>query len=380
MSYKKHFNQEGVAKGYTKFRFDLVMFGKRHRKMIVCQTGSVQKIYKVWEDQIYNGVTKQYSFFQIVDKYIEYLNKRVKSNDLSEAFYLNAVQRLDECKKFFKNVELNSIQRCHIDDLKLSLKSKGLKNGSINQYVCILRMFFNDCIDRNYYQGNNPASRQAEDDDSIRQIELTDEQVLEVLEKTKVKPTLHTCIMIALFSGMRRGEIFQLTWNDIDFVNEIIHIRKEITKTKTERWIPLATELKKHLLEVRLSSKSVRVISDYTYLKKISRVWNEFRHKIPCVNLLQEKYKLELRFHDLRHVFGQRLLNNNVDIYTISGWLGHSSVKMTQKRYVNIQNRGSFPQINVLNFQKENQILSQCQVNEDLEKCRTASNSISIRV
>jgi integrase len=153
--------------------------------------------------------------------------------------------------------------------------------------------------------------------------------------------------MLALFSGMRRGEIFQLTWNDIDFVNNIINIRAETTKTKTSRQIPLATELKAHLLEVKIKTRSIRVISDYTFLHKISRVWHDHRYKLSC----NKVNGLDLRFHDLRHVFGQRLLEKGVDILDIQQWLGHSSVKMTQKRYVNIQRRTNFDKINVLNFQ-----------------------------
>jgi len=321
--------------------------------MTVCRASAAPALFKEYEDQVYSGITKHYQVFEIVDKYLDHLNKRVEVKDLSDAFYTNAVQRLGDAKKFFGNVPLNNISRPEIEDWILYLQSKGYKNGSVNGYITIIRMFFNYCIDRDLFQGNNPAARQALDDDSIRQIELSESDILEILQMTKCRPTLHTCCMLALFSGMRRGEIFQLCWSDIDFNNNIIRLRAETTKTKTAREIPLAEELKSHLLEVKLKSRSVRVISDFSYLKKISRIWHDHRYKLSCCKV----NGLDLRFHDLRHVFGQRLLTKGVDILEIQQWLGHSSVKMTQKRYVNVQRRSNFKQINVLNFSKDGQYL-----------------------
>lgn len=353
MGYKEHCNQNGVAKGFIRYRFDFRSGGKRHRKIVICRKTAVHAIYTDWENQILRGVTGRYLLFEIVDKYLDHEKKRVDTGDLSKEFNRNSIQRLKAFCEWCGNVEVDCINSEKIKDFQLHLKSTGLKNGTVTAYTTIIRMFFKYAVKRGYYhQYDNPASCQTPKPDPVRQIELTENQVQEILHKSaEYNSTLHTAVRLALFAGLRRGECFGLTWNDVDFENNIINIRAETTKTDTARQVPLCSELKDHLLHVRKNTRSVRILK-YNGKKRISVWWGNFREQLTCsvVN------GLDLRFHDLRHVFGLRCLENGIDIYDVSQWLGHTTVKMTQRYYCNVQRRCNFNQIDRININSSKKV------------------------
>lgn len=159
-------------------------------------------------------------------------------------------------------------------------------------------------------------------------------------------------IIIALYTGLRIGELLALKWNDIDFKNKLIYINRtfettsnnhktityeDIPKTNNSiRELPMSNQLLSILKELKSISKSDYVIASYKNTSiKIRAYQKSFE------NLLN---KLEIKhysFHSIRHTFATRLLENGVDVKTISELMGHSSPTVTLNRYVhtNIENK-----------------------------------------
>lgn len=156
-----------------------------------------------------------------------------------------------------------------------------------------------------------------------------------------------TGTLLALQTGMRIGEVCALQWSDIDFANDIIHIRHTIARIKSEhgspktkliidtpktessrRDIPLSDTLKKKLNFAYQDRKSKFVISntpnfigtrtfDYQYRKLLER------NDIAIIN-----------FHSLRHTFATRCAEAGMDAKTLSRLLGHSTATVTLNIYV----------------------------------------------
>ncbi len=135
---------------------------------------------------------------------------------------------------------------------------------------------------------------------------------------------LKPIIVAALNTGMRRGEIFRLTWDRVDFFNETITVVE--TKNGETRIIPMNQLLKETLQQLREKSKN-----RYVFCGKDGRLLKDVR---TAFEIAKKKAKIyPLRFHDLRHTFATRLIEKGVDLPTVKKILGHKSINMTM-RYV----------------------------------------------
>lgn len=129
--------------------------------------------------------------------------------------------------------------------------------------------------------------------------------------------------LLAINTGMRRGEIFTLTWENVDFNNRTVTIEGALAKSGKTRHIPLNDQAIKVLRiwkNQSVGSKLVFPSKDGTKLEGIKKSWN---------NLLLKTGINNFRFHDLRHHFASRLVMAGVDLNTIRELLGHSDIKMT---------------------------------------------------
>lgn len=163
---------------------------------------------------------------------------------------------------------------------------------------------------------------------------------------------LNLGIYIAFNTGMRRGEICGLQWGDIDWGNNCINVEKNAVYTKTARddgtlgdvellvqstktengfrQVPMIPRLKKQLKKIYKATDP----DDDTFI-----VSDEKTPIIPEMFTKQHK-KVEkilgikhIRFHDIRHTFATRLIENGVDVKTVSSILGHADVTITMNTY-----------------------------------------------
>lgn len=166
---------------------------------------------------------------------------------------------------------------------------------------------------------------------------------------------------IALFGGLRRGEILALTWDDIDFTNHTVNINKSTSyvdkkiitkspKNKTSyRMIALPESVIKMLKKYRLEQKKYRLsIGDqwqgdnYIFIQSTgkqmhpSTPYHTFKDILNKYNkiIADESLKLpNIPLHGLRHTSATLLISNNLDIVTVSKRLGHAQTSTTTNIY-----------------------------------------------
>jgi integrase len=143
---------------------------------------------------------------------------------------------------------------------------------------------------------------------------------------------------LALFTGMRRGEMFKLKWNDIDFQRGFISIRNP--KGGVSQKIPL-NEQARHVLEnhpkTEVTRNNKKEISEYVFLRPDGEPFTDIRRRI---NPIKEAAGLPADFrplHGLRHTYASMLASSGkVDLYTLQKLLTHKSPIMTQ-RYAHLR-------------------------------------------
>jgi len=135
-------------------------------------------------------------------------------------------------------------------------------------------------------------------------------------------PYLKAIIVLALDSGMRKGEILKLRWSDIDFVKNNIRVIAEHTKTERERLAPLSERAKHELHWIKEITEGA---SPFPF--------SDFKRSFATAKRLA---KLEdLHFHDLRRTAVTRWIQNGVPL-TVAGKLaGHASLETTNRHYIN---------------------------------------------
>lgn len=154
-------------------------------------------------------------------------------------------------------------------------------------------------------------------------------------------------MLIALHTGMRRGEILGLQWGDIDFKERVIHVQhnavigektttvSESLKTRAaKRNLPLSEELDAWLSERKKTSHSQYVIAmeNHMPLTKSSyrSMWRLIERELPDTHITA---------HILRHTYITRLFEAGLDVKEIQYLAGHSTMDMTLKVYTHYDRR-----------------------------------------
>ena len=186
-------------------------------------------------------------------------------------------------------------------------------------------------------------------------------QVPEYQEKRSLPMQHKIFFYIALFGGLRKGEIIALKWSDIDFVHASVSVNKstarvgheQITKSpktkKSNREIvlpgPLMDMLKKYRTEqakYRLSIGDQWQGDDYLFIQQngkqmdLSTPYHVFKKVIKNYNKTVKQKELllpDIPLHGLRHTSATLLISQNVDVRTVSNRLGHAQTSTTMNIY-----------------------------------------------
>ena len=148
---------------------------------------------------------------------------------------------------------------------------------------------------------------------------------------------------LELVSGLRKGELVALRWDDLDIQQRTISVSKqyvrnpdgslELTRPKTENSVRLVS-IPQMAVELLIQEHDKHSDSPYMFPSPLT---GEMYHPDSVVNLHKKILKnagLEhLRFHDLRHTFATTALQSGVDVKTVSSMLGHFDAGFTLRTY-----------------------------------------------
>ena len=170
---------------------------------------------------------------------------------------------------------------------------------------------------------NNPSSRWRRNrvrgvklyrENNARNRCLTPEEETRLMEALPVR--LRPLVKVALHTGIRRGELRALRWEDVDLATGTIHVRQD--RVGDGRWVTVNSVAKEALLSVKREQK---ILTPYVFCSPEGRFLHNWeREWRPAVRAAQVP---NFRFHDCRHTFASRLAMAGVDLYTVQlagGW------------------------------------------------------------
>ncbi len=132
-------------------------------------------------------------------------------------------------------------------------------------------------------------------------------------------------VVMALHTGLRRGELFGLRWQDVDVERAVVTVRGEGAKSGQTRHVPLNTTAVETV--TRWRGPSTPALSALVFPGDEGALLDDV--KTAWLAIVKAAKLTEFRFHDLRHTFASKLVMAGVDLNTVRELLGHADIKMT---------------------------------------------------
>ena len=231
-------------------------------------------------------------------------------------------------QKYFGNCIVESITPEDIEKWMVSMKTS---KTTININLRAVRAMFNWGLKRNKIEVNPFANA------GIKQYRVPDTDPDDYFSLEEVKLILDTLkkehemmwrlIYLALETGGRISELLSLTGYDINLHEGMVLFRGSSTKTGQRRHVPLRKESIEIIREWKI--KNDKKIFPWAYAANPAQIFRKTLRELDLWKTRNGSRSL----HTLRHTYASHLLMRGINIFVVSRWMGHSSVKVTEKHY-----------------------------------------------
>ncbi len=287
-----------------------------------------------------------YTFKQLAELYDDWAKR--------QRCYESKVFLLDQLKDEFDELPLRyfttrRLEQFQTDRMKRGKKQveidgkkvfPGNKPATINRFLATIKHMFTkavewDMVEEEVYK-------------RVRKVKLLEEnnRRLRFLSQEECQKLMESCdkhllpiVVTALNTGMRKGEVLSLKWDNVDMKHGFILLDR--TKNGERREIPINETLREvfQSLPRRLDGKFV------FYDPKTGSPYQDIKHSFGSA--LRRAGIQDFHFHDMRHTFASHLVMQGVDITTVKELLGHKTLTMTL-RYAHLAPSHKVNAVNIL--------------------------------
>ena len=270
---------------------------------------------------------------------------------------------MDEFIRFIGDIDYQAVRLFHGERFVQYCYDKGNSNDTIAKKVRTLKRFYNLALERGQITENSFRFLKAPK--RIKKVV----RVLSDNEYSKLVKIAHdrqgrfgvrweVLIILAVVTGMRKGELLNLTWGDVDFDRQTVTVRAKPDSKQTwaweikdseERTLPLTDEIC-DLLADHQQNCPVGVPYIFVPLQRYKKImsqkmqgdWDSEKTRLYIVtdftrhfNRIKESAGIQrCSFHDLRRTALSQWLNDGMSVYDVMKLAGHSSIETTQKFYL----------------------------------------------
>lgn len=231
--------------------------------------------------------------------------------------------------------DISVINTSHIREFLVSLKD-GRKGVTVHKYFRVLRTFFLFMLQEDYIESNPMKTVKAPKKEKKVMRTFTAAEIsrlLNAFDRTTYFGMRNYCVMAMFFStGMRKGELRNLTLADVNVTTDLIRIDG---KGQKERLAPISRTLRRALRQYMKMRSEFLGDESCEWLFVTPRASRKMTDS--CLNMLFGKLKRELGLngervssHTWRHTFAKTYLLNGGDIFSLQEILGHSDIETTK--------------------------------------------------
>ncbi len=259
---------------------------------------------------------------RLPDGYLE----KLKQKRYSESTIRTYCAYFKDFRHHFNGKELQDISVDHINNYLLALIEKNqISHSQQNQRINAIKFYYEKVMksDKQHYAIDRPRGERKLPD------VLSKQEIEAMLRATKNKK--HKCLIALIYScGLRRSEAINIRLEDIDSKRMLIKIRG--AKGKKDRYVQLSPNILKLLREYYKLEKPACYLFEGQAGGKYSAtsIFNDIKNAAQRAGIKKRVYP-----HILRHSFATHNLEQGIDIRFIQEWLGHESIKTTQ-RYTHV--------------------------------------------
>jgi site-specific recombinase XerD len=227
--------------------------------------------------------------------------------------------------KYRSNIPLNEISQMNVEEF-IRIRCQNVKPTTVNIELRVLKSMFNTAVEWNLIDRNPLRGVQMMRVQKTYPKFLTNEEVNLLCNTTNFE-WLKNIIIFAFNTGMRRNEIINLKWEDINLKEKYLIVRNNdtfSTKSKKDRIIPLSKSV------ICLLS-TISKVTEYLFVNRMKlRLYPNYVTQ--CFRDLVKECGLRkgISFHSLRHSFASMLVSKGVSLYVVKELLGHSDFATTQ--------------------------------------------------
>jgi integrase len=216
-------------------------------------------------------------------------------------------------------------------------RAKAMSPATVNRDLSLLSAIFRNSMQTGLVK-DNPVKRVKRLHEASKEARpLSRDEAKRLIEAAETP--LRELIIVALFTGMRPGELFHLRWVDCNFEGKFVEVvsRKDfVTKTKRSRRIPMNADVAQALRSVRDYHARARLISSSGQPAELvfpDEATGQAHSRIRASwEAVCRKARIEpRRFYDLRHSFGSWASLAGEDLFSLQRWMGHASIVTTQR-------------------------------------------------
>jgi integrase len=261
---------------------------------------------------------------ELIGRYLDHF--RGKRSLPTEEFHLKAILSFFGGSKPVSQIDrsdVDAFQRARLDTTKRSGAHRS--TSTINRELATLRRLLNKAVEWKAIEKNPAAGRKMLPERKGRTRFLSVGEAGRLLDACSSH--LYPIVLCALETGMRRGEILSLRWEDVDLEHRILYVGE--TKTGIPRHVPISSRLANTLLSRARNGASEYLFAGKRGMGGHGKPFHDVRTSFK--NACRRAGVAGFRFHDLRHTAASHMVMAGVPVKVVGEILGHTTVSMTER-------------------------------------------------
>lgn len=292
-----------------------------------------------------------------VNAWFEYWISNIKGRTVRWSTLRSYKDRYEKnIKEVIGNMIIGTVKPMHCQDILNKMDTNGYAGSSMARTRATMSSMFSNALE-NGLIASNPVTRGVKcpkkAEKSTRVLTLDEQNSFLDVAKDNVN---YSHFLFILQTGVRSSELRGLRWEDIDFSNRIIHIRRNVTHDSSSgkfivgdlktnsglRDIPMTQTVYETLINMKTqqAQQKRKVLSfefaDHIFLNRNNKLIPNSNYDRYLERLCNKAGIEKISMHTLRHTFATRCIESGMKPKTLQEILGHANISMTMDLYVHV--------------------------------------------